>query len=90
MTQLKQKPKKKPAKKKATSKASPKKKLQIKPKVKKTDTATVGTDEQMDPSTIKAIENASNLPSTPEAQAPAEEVKMPTKPKVSIKPKIKV
>ena len=54
----------------------------------KKDVATVGTDEQMDPSTMKAIEKSSNLPSTPEAAQAAEDV--PTKPKITIKPKKKI
>lgn len=85
------KPKAKKAKKKAApakKKITPKKKISLKPKVNKSDVATVGTDEQMDPSTMKAIENSSNLPSTPEAAQAAEDV--PTKPKLVVKPKVKV
>ena len=88
------KPKKKVAlKKKAPAKKpvkiSPKKKISIKPKIKKTDSAAVGTEESMDASTLKAIENSSNLPSTPEAATGAEDVKVPSKPKIVIKPKVK-
>lgn len=80
------KPKKKaPAKKKPSK--STKKKISIKPKVKKTDTSEVGTEESMDASTLKAIEKSSNLPSTPEAAVAAEDIKTPTKPKIVIKPK---
>ena len=84
------KPKAKKAKKKAApaKKITPKKKISIKPKVNKSDVATVGTDEQMDPSTMKAIENSSNLPSTPEAAQAAEDVKpkLVVKSKKSVKP----
>lgn len=75
-----EKPKPKPkAKKKAapakkSMKISPKKKISIKPKESKTDSAAVGTDEQMDASTMQAIEKSSKLPSTPEAAAAADDV----------------
>jgi hypothetical protein len=48
-------------------KVTPKKKINLKPKVKKSDSEAVATDEQMDASTMKAIESSSKLPSTPEA-----------------------
>lgn len=43
----------------------------------------------MDASTIKAIEKSSDLPSTPEAATPAEDVNVSAKPKIKIKPKKK-
>jgi hypothetical protein len=49
--------------------------------------AAVGTEESMDASTLKAIENSSNLPSTPEAAAAPQEVKVPAKPKITVKAK---
>jgi hypothetical protein len=82
----------KPAKKKASPAKkpisfTPKKKINIKPKVKKTDSETVATDESMDASTLKAIENSSLLPSTLEAANAAENA---CKPKIVIKPKVKL
>lgn len=65
-------------------KISPKKKISIKPKESKTDSAAVGTDEQMDASTMQAIEKSSKLPSTPEAAAAADDVQPK---KLVIKPK---
>jgi hypothetical protein len=70
-------------KKKASPAKKAKKKISIKPKVKKTDSEAVATDETMDASTLKAIETSSKLPSTPEAASAAD------KPKIVIKPKVK-
>jgi hypothetical protein len=57
--------------------------------VKKTDSEAVATNENMDASTLKAIENSSKLPSTPEAATSAEDINTSGKSKLVIKPKVK-